>query len=292
VFIPRPTGTVLSGLNCSYSAILTPTRLRFFAPIVVALIALGLCATTAHAQAPFVTDDTEVADYHKFHFEFTNEFDFLKESDYPSLRQNTANFKFSYGIWHNVEIGGDNQLLNISSAPNPVYPDAVFGYGDLDFSVKWKICEEKGRRPSFGASLNIEVPTGDETKQLGSGITDYYLNFIGQKSLPKKNTLRVNGGIYFAGNPATGAVGDRITSGFVMTGDVSLIHDYTDKLALGVELAGAGTFNQLLGKGQLQTEIGGMYQMNKKSSFVFGFIAGFYRDSPRFAPIIGLEHDF
>ena len=248
-------------------------------------------AGIARAQAPFVTDDTAVADYHKFHFEFTNEYDILKDSDFPNLRQNTANFKFSYGIWKNVEIGADNQLLNISTAPNPVYPEAVFGYGDFDFSIKWHICDEKGRRPSFGASLNIEAPTGDESKQLGSGIADYYLNFIGQKSLPKKNTLRVNGGIYFAGNPATGVVGVR-ASGFVLTGAASIIHDYTDKLSLGVELAGAGTWNQLLGKGQLQTEIGGMYQVNKKTSAVFGFIAGFYRDSPRFAPVVGIEHDF
>ncbi len=263
-----------------------------FVPIILAVSALIACAATAHAQAPFVTDDTAVAGFHQFHFEFTNEYDFLKDSDFPSLRQNTANFKFSYGIWHNVEMGGDNQLLGITSAPNPVYPNYAFGYGDFDFSIKWHICDEKGRRPSFGASLNIEAPTGDESKQLGTGIPDYYLNFIGQKALPKKNTLRVNGGVYFAGNPATGAVGDRTTAGFVFTGSASLIHDYTDKLSLGVEAAGAGTWNQLLGKGQLQTEIGGMYELNKKTSVVFGFIAGFYRDSPKYAPVIGLEHDF
>ena len=263
-----------------------------FRPILGLLVALLASAGVAHAQAPFVTDDTAVANYHKFHFEFTNEYDILKDSDYPNLRQNTANFKFSYGIWKNVEIGADNQLLNISTDPNPVYPNAVFGYGDFDFSVKWRICDEKGRRPSFGASLNIEAPTGDEKKQLGSGVADYYLNFIGQKALPKKNTVRVNGGIYFAGNPATGVVGVRSVKGYVLTGAASIIHDYTEKLSLGVEFAGAGTFNQLLGKGQLQTEIGGMYQLNNKTSIVFGLIAGFYRDSPRFAPVIGVERDF
>lgn len=246
----------------------------------------------ASAQAPFVTDDTAVADFHKWHFEFTNEFDFLKNSDYPNLRQNTANFKVSYGAFKNIEVGFDNQLLNISTAPNPIYPDAAFGYGDLDLSVKWHISEEKGRRPGFGASLNIEIPTGDQHKQLGSGIADYYLNCIAQKSLPKKNTLRLNGGLYFAGNPATGVVGDRTTAGFVFTGAASIIHDYTEKFAMGVEFAGAGTFSQILGKGQLQTQIGGTYQLNPKLSVVFGFIAGFYRDSPRFAPNVGIEKDF
>ena len=165
---------------------------------------------------------------------------------------------------------------------------------DLDLSVKWHISDEKegSKRPGLGASLNIELPTGDATKQLGSGVADYYLNGIAQKSLPKKNTLRVNGGVYFAGNPATGVVGVRTTTGFVFTGAASVVHDFTEKLDLGVEFAGAGTLNDLLGKGQLQTQIGGNYKFRDKWSFDFGFIAGFYRDSPRFAPIIGIEKDF
>jgi len=160
--------------------------------------------------------------------------------------------------------------------------------------VKWHISDEKegSKRPGLGASLNIELPTGDATKQLGSGVADYYLNGIAQKSLPKKNTLRVNGGVYFAGNPATGVVGVRTTTGFVFTGAASVVHDFTEKLDLGVEFAGAGTLNDLLGKGQLQTQIGGNYKFRDKWSFDFGFIAGFYRDSPRFAPIIGIEKDF
>jgi hypothetical protein len=262
--------------------------------VLFVIVAVTLCPTMARAQAPFVTDDTGVADYHKWHTEFNNEFDILKPSDFPNLRQNTANFKVSFGAFKNVELGFDNQLLNISTASNPIYPDAAFGYGDLDLSVKWHISDEKegSKRPGLGASLNIELPTGDATKQLGSGVADYYLNGIAQKSLPKKNTLRVNGGVYFAGNPATGVVGVRTTTGFVFTGAASVVHDFTEKLDLGVEFAGAGTLNDLLGKGQLQTQIGGNYKFRDKWSFDFGFIAGFYRDSPRFAPIIGIEKDF
>jgi hypothetical protein len=258
------------------------------------VVGVAFCPALLRAQAPYVTDDIEVADYHKWHLEVTNEYDILKSSDYPNLRQNTANFKISFGAFKNVELGFDNQLLNISTAPNPIYPDAVFGYGDLDLSVKWKIREEKegSKWPGFGASLNIEIPTGDERKQLGSGVADYYLNGVMQKSLPKKNTWRLNGGLYFAGNPATGVVGDRTTRGFVFTGATSLVHDYTDKFSLGIEVAGAGSWNQLLGKGQLQTEVGGNYNVTKKLSVVFGFIAGFYRDSPRYAPTVGIEKDF
>ncbi len=261
----------------------TPSLLLFL------LLVLG---PVARGQAPFVTDDTGVADFHEWHFEFNNEFDVLKHSDLPNLRQNTANFKTSYGILKNVEIGFDNQLLSISSAPNPVYPDAAFGYGDLDLSVKGHISDEKGKLPSFGASLNIELPTGDETKQLGSGLTDYFLNLIVQKSIPGHNTLRLNPGIYFAGNTLTGVVGVKATRGHVYTGAVSLVHDLSEKLDLGAEFVMAESSNSFLSRGQLQTQIGGNYKIREKLSLDFGFIAGFYQASPRFAPIIGFSKDF
>lgn len=260
-------------------------------PCVALTFAVALCLP-ARAQAPFVTDDTGVADLHKWHIEFNNEYDVLKHSDLPNLRQNTANFKISYGVVKNVELGFDNQLLSISTAPNRVYPDAVFGYGDLDLSAKWHISDEKGRLPGFGASLNIELPTGDESKQLGSGVTDYFLNFIVQKSMPGHNTLRLNPGIYFAGNTLTGVVGVKSTRGHVYTGAISVVHDISERLDLGGEFVVAASSNTLLSRGQLQTQIGGNYRIREKLSFDFGFIAGFYQASPRYAPIIGFSKDF
>ena len=172
-----------------------------------------------------------------------------------------------------------------------MYPDAAFGYGDIDLSVKWHIADEKGKCPGFGASLNIELPTGDETKQLGSGLTDYFLNFIIQKSIPGHNTLRLNPGIYFAGNTLTGVVGVK-ARGHVYTGAASFVHDLSEKLDLGAEFVVAESSNSLLSRGQLQTQIGGNYRIREKLSLDFGFIGGFYQASPRFAPVIGFSKDF
>ena len=55
--------------------------------------------------------------------------------------------------------------------------------------------------------VNIEIPTGDTKRQLGSGLADLYLNSIFQKSLTSKTKLRWNGGILFSGNETTGVVG-------------------------------------------------------------------------------------
>ncbi len=259
----------------------------------LAIVVIAGC-TPARAQAPFVTDDVGVANYHRFHFEFNNEYDFLQDSALPNLRQNTANFKFSYGLLRNLEIGFDNQFLGIINAPSAFVPRTEVGYGDLDLSVKWNFLKEGTGwlRPALAASLNIEVPTGDSHRQLGSGVVDYYLNFIAQKAVTEKNTLHVNGGVYFAGNTLTGAEGIRSTNGVVFTGGASFVRQFTPKLDLGVELFGAVTQNFDLGRGQMQTQIGGNYAIRKNMTIDFGIIEGFYQSSPKVGPIVGMSINF
>ena len=256
------------------------------------LLLAMFAAATARAQAPFVTDDTGVAEYHRFHFEFNNEYDVLQDAAFPNLRQDTANFKFSYGIWHNVEVGFDNQLLGVFNATSAFLPKTAVGYGDLDLSAKWKFLAEGRRRPALAASLNIELPTGDAKRQLGSGVADYYINGIAQKSFSDKTVGHLNGGIYFAGNTLTGAEGIRVTNGVVFTGGASFVRQFTPKLDLGAEIYGAVTQNFDLGRGQLQTQVGGNYAMRKNMTIDFGLVAGFYQSSPRVGPIVGFSIDF
>src|SRR5215467_10217519 len=67
-----------------------------------------------------------------------------------------------------------------------------FVRGDLDLGLKWEFHKESAGSPlpALGVSAYIEFPTGDPIQQLGSGLTDYWLNFIVQKSLSRKT--RVN----------------------------------------------------------------------------------------------------
>ena len=71
-----------------------------------------------------------------------------------------------------------------------------------------------------------------------------------------------------------------------------MVRDFNAKWKLGVELTGALTSNFDLGRGQLQTQVGGNYQMTKKMSLDFGLIGGFYASSPRVGPQIGISYDF
>lgn len=265
--------------------LLVPYRMIF-------TLLLFLLAATAQAQQPFVTDDADVTPKGKFHFEFSNEFDFLQRSSFPNLRQNTADFELGYGLFENVEIGIEAPLLTIFNAAGTV-PQRVTGIGDMNLSLKYNFLREreKSRLPAMSIGLNFELPTGDTGRQLGSGLADFYLNGILQKSLGKKVKLRLNGGILFSGNATTGVIGIK-SRGTVFTTGGSLVKQFTPKLQLGVELTGATTRNFQLGKGHLQTLVGGNYQFRDNASFDFGVLAGKYAASPRAGVQLGISVDF
>src|SRR4029453_3928295 len=101
-------------------------------------------------------------------------------------------------------------------------PRTAFGVGDTTLHLKYKFWKERNgsRLPAMGVSFNVEFPTGDQSQRLGSGLTDYALNVILQKSLSKQTTLRINGGLLFAGDNTTGVIG--ITNrGMAFTGSTS-----------------------------------------------------------------------
>ena len=70
-------------------------------PLVLFLAALFCLSHSGvvTAQQPFVTDDADTTPKRKFHFEFSNEFDWLQRSAAPALRQNTADFELGYGLF-------------------------------------------------------------------------------------------------------------------------------------------------------------------------------------------------
>jgi hypothetical protein len=242
------------------------------------------------AQLPFYTDDPAVTERGKLHFEFFNELDAL-QLQRPNLRQNTANYKLNYGLPHNLELDVDVPYLAIYRALGT--PGSTGG-GDLDLGIKWEFHKETpgSRLPALGASLYIEFPTGDARQQLGSGLTDYALNLIAQKSLSDKTRMNANAGYLFAGNSSTGALGIQSTRGHVFTGGLSVLHDFTPRLTLGGEVYGGFTGNGGLGRSQFQGLLGGQYELRKGLSLSFGVLGGRYIASPRLGGQIGFAVDF
>src|SRR5262245_14581868 len=213
---------------------MSPSAGRF--PLLIPLVFLfasSLCPPLL-AQQPFVTDDADVTPRHHFHFEFSNQFDVLQRASFPNLKQNTADSELDYGLFHGLEVGIEVPwLVIINDRTNN--SRTVRGIGDTNLSLKYNFLTEKehSRRPAMSIAFNYELPTGDTKRQLATGLADFYMNGVVQKSLTTKTKLRLNGGILFSGNETTGVIGIK-TRGTVFTGAGSLVKQFTPKLDLGV----------------------------------------------------------
>ena len=168
------------------------------------LLCVAGCAT-AHAQTPFTTDDAEVTDKGKVHLEVLNEYDLLQRSVAPALRQDSLLTRTALGVAKNVEVGVDVPVLAVFNAAGTI-PQRPFGFSDIAVHVKIKFNEEKedSRIPSFAGAFYVRLPTGNATRSLGSGVRNYQLYGVAQKSLTKKTKLRGNLGIVLAGNTVFG----------------------------------------------------------------------------------------
>ncbi len=266
----------------------TPT-LAFIATL---LCALFLSAAAA-AQTPFVTDDTDVTEKGKVHLEFLNQYDLLQRSAEPSLRQDAALVSVTVGVHKNVEIGVEVPVVVIFNEEG-TFPRRPLGLSDVGAAIKVKLTEEKAgsRLPALGFAFSVRFPTGDTVRSLGSGVANYQIYGIAQKSLTAKITLRGNAGIFLAGNTVIGAVGVRTTNGRLFTGGLSITKQYTKRLLLGAELTGVASGNLDLSQGQLQSTLGGNYQLTKKLALDAGIIVGHFPASPRFGFLLGFSYDF
>lgn len=263
--------------------------MRFPARIRMLLLCACCIARPLHAQLPFYTDDPAVTARGKVHFEFFNEFDVL-QSQYPNLRQNTTNYKLNLGLPHNLELDLDFPYLAIFRA---VGERTASGIGDTNVGVKWQFHKQAdgSHAPALGVSLYTEIPTGDERRQLGSGLADYWLNFIGQEALTDKTRINMNLGYLFAGNTTTGVLGIQTTRGHVGVGGLSVLHDFTRRLSLGAEIYGGYSNNGDLARSQIQLLAGGQYMIRNGMSFDFGVLGGRYVASPRIGVQIGFSLD-
>src|SRR5258706_9618020 len=118
---------------------ITPVLLLLLLLLLVCYLLIPSCAV---AQQPFYTDDADVTDKKKLHFQLSNEFDILQRSAYPSLRQNTTVFELDYGLLSGVEIGVDGPLIAISKS-RVTTPKTPFGFGDLDLHIKYNFLKER-----------------------------------------------------------------------------------------------------------------------------------------------------
>lgn len=257
------------------------------------VLLLATYALTLHAQQPFLTDDADVALPRQFHLELISEYDRLQSLAFPTLRQNTSRLQLTYGLFENLEIGCDGPLISIFNSKAAGVANA-FGVGDLDLQIKYRLRHDRDDSvwPAVTIGFYVEVPTGNSKNQLGSGIADYWLNGILQKSITKRITVRLNSGLLFSGNTLTGAIGIQSTRGRVFTGSSSVTYQLTSRLLVGGEVAGAFSRQVELGKAQLQMLGGGKFMLSKSIGLDFALTGGKYEGSPKLGGALGISVDF
>lgn len=266
---------------------------RGWSGLLAGLAVILVASISARAQLPFYTDDSDTTPKAKFHLEISNELDWLQRSSLPGKRQNTAVFTVNYGVTDRIEVGVNSPFIKIFNNQTSMLENQS-GIGDTQFGVKIRVHDERegSKLPAAAVVFYVEAPTGNTSKQLGSGLVDYWLYGVLQKSLTKKTAMRLNGGVLFAGNSSTGLIGIETTRGQVFTANGSVVRNFTPRLRLGAELFGGVTSNFNLSRGQLETQIGGGYAFTHKFELTFGVIAGRFPASPRAGAQVGFAYDF
>jgi hypothetical protein len=262
-----------------------------WACVVIGLVLLSSAST--HAQLPFYTDDADTTPKRKFHLELSNEYDWLQRSSFPGRSQNTMVLTLNYGLTDRIELGVNAPFIKLYNDRSSTLGDPS-GIGDTQFGVKVRLLKERdgSKLPAASVVFYVEAPTGATRKQLGSGLADYWLYGVLQKSLTKKTTGRLNGGIVFTGNDSTGLVGIQTVRGQVFTANGSLQRYFTPRLRLGAELFGAVTNNFELSRGQLMAQIGGGYALRDNFELTFGVLGGRFPASPHAGVLVGFAYDF
>ena len=239
---------------------------------------------------PFATDDTSVTDPKTLHIELFDEYDGLQPSQYPDVHQNTLNARINFSPVKGLELDLDAPYLAIARSAGSA---SSHGVGDTNMGVKWQVHDTTvaDRLPAFAVSFYLEFPTGDSRQELGSGLTDYWLNFILQKPVSDATRINMNIGVLFAGNTSTGAVGIQTRRGQVYIGGFSLLHDVSARLTLGGEVYGGLSDGAGNDKTQLQGLLGVQYAIREGLTLCLGVLGGKYGATPQIGGQIGLAVD-
>ncbi len=153
-----------------------------------------LCTVTANALAgpPFKTDDPQPVDFLHWEFYVASQ----QQFDRHTTNATCPHFEVNYGIVPDVQIHLVAPLGYVRTEDGTHY-----GYSDTELGVKYRVIEETKTAPQVGFFPLIEIPTGNQSKGLGSGKVQAYLPVWGQKTWGKFTTY-AGGGFWY--NPGVG----------------------------------------------------------------------------------------
>jgi hypothetical protein len=176
-----------------------------------------LISTAALAGPPFKTDDPQPVDYLHWEFYVAS----MQQIDNNQTSATLPHFEVNYGVVPNVQLHLVAPLGYVHEA------DAThYGYSDMELGIKYRFVEETETTPQVGIFPLVELPSGDENKQLGVGKIQVYIPLWIQKSWGNWTTY---GGEGFWYNPVPNQ------KNWIFTG-WELQYDFSKVVTLGGEL--------------------------------------------------------
>jgi hypothetical protein len=159
----------------------------------VLLLVFLFGAKTGFAGPPFKTDDPEPVEYQ--HGEV------YIASQYQDNRGGTSltapHIEVNYGLLPEMQV----HLIAPFVSVQPEGERSHYGYGDTEIGVKYRFVKESDLIPSVAVFPLLEIPTGNQSKGLGSGEVQAFLPVWLQKSFGAWTTY--GGGGYWI-NPGEG----------------------------------------------------------------------------------------
>jgi hypothetical protein len=157
--------------------------------LAVILITMPLCALSG---PPFKTDDPQPVDFLHWEFYLAS----AQQFERHATNATAPHFEMNYGAIPNMQL---HLVVPLGYAHDE--GGTHYGYSDTELGVKYRFLDETDGLPQVGVFPLVEVPTGSESKGLGSGRTQVYLPLWLQKSWGKFTTYAGAGWWY---NPGEG----------------------------------------------------------------------------------------
>jgi hypothetical protein len=232
----------------------------------------GLGPGATYAGPPYYTDDPEPAPYKHGEFYVASQFQHSPDENTATL----PHFEFNYGVLPNVH-------LHLTAPLQYVKPEggsAQYGFGDLEFGIKFRFIQESDYLPMVGTFPLVLFPTGDKDKGLGSGETQVFLPVWFQKSWGPWTTY--GGGGYWI-NPGEGHQ-NWWFFGWLLQREIS------KKLTVGAELFHK-TIREVGGKSSTGFNVGAVINLTENHHILLS--AGRDFDGPNFfTSYIGYQFTF
>jgi hypothetical protein len=161
-------------------------------PLAFTLLLLGL-APRCFAPPPLVTGDVPTADKGGFEWYAGGRY---QESETGKPSRLLPFTELVYGLTERMELTFETAGLS---------KDHQYGLTDSVVGTKYLLLKETARRPGLAGSFELKLPTGDESRGLGSGEFDYDLRLRAQKTWGWFTAIG-NSGYTFVTDPEFGGV--------------------------------------------------------------------------------------